>query len=148
MTNPSGSKASLFLMEMIVTIFFFSIASAVCTQCFMNAHLLCKDTEELNHAISIATGFAEVMRGTDGKIDSIIKVYPNAVKGDDSFFEVYYDENFNICTHDEAKYVGDVTLTPNGAIQNMDIIIAKLDGDSADIIYTLTATKYMHAPQG
>ncbi len=133
-------------MEMIVTILFFSLAGAVCVQCFVNAHLIGKETIELNHAVNIATGYAEVMRGTDGDIDSIIAVYPEAVKGDDSFFAVFYDEDFKPCSHEDAVYVGDVTLTPNGAIQNMNVKVARISDSS--IIYELNATKYMKNPNG
>lgn len=146
MNTVGRSRTSLFLMEMIVTILFFSLAGAVCVKCFVNAHMIGRETQELNHAVAIATGYAEVMRGTDGDIDSIIAVYPEAIKGDDSFFEVFYDENFLPCDDDNAKYVGDVTLTPNGAIQNMNIKIARLSDSS--IIYELDATKYMNKPNG
>ena len=146
MNNTGRSRTSLFLMEMIVTVLFFSLASAVCVQCFVNAHVIGRQTQELNHAVAAATGFAEVMRGTDGDIDSIIAVYPKAVKGDESFFTIFYDENFLPCDADGARYVGDVTLTPNGAIQNMTIRIARIDDSS--IIYELEATKYMNHPNG
>ena len=144
--NRAGSRSSLFLMEMIVTILFFSLASAVCVQCFVRAHLIGEETKELNHAVAIATGYAEVMRGTDGDIDSILAIYPNAVKGDDSFIMVFYDGDFNPCDAGQAVYAGDITLTPNGAIQNMHIKIARIDDNS--IIYELDATKYMNKPKG
>ncbi len=147
MNKDTGrSRTSLFLMEMIVTVLFFSLASAVCVQCFVNAHVIGRETQELNHAVAAATGFAEVMRGTDGDIDSIIAVYPEAVKGDDSYFTVFYDADFLPCDAENAKYAGDVTLTPNGAIQNMNIRIARIADSS--IIYELDATKYMNKPGG
>ncbi len=144
--NNARSRSSLFLMEMIVTILFFSLAAAVCVKCFINAHIMGRETTELNHAVAIATGYAEVMRGTNGDIDSIAAVFPEAVRGDDTFFEVFYDASFNPCDHDSAEYVGDVTLTPNGAIQNMNVKIARLKDYS--IIYELNATKYMNTPGG
>lgn len=147
MNTTGRSRTSLFLMEMIVTVLFFSLASAVCVQCFVNAHLIGTQTQELNHAVAAATGYAEVMRGTDGSIDSILAVYPKAVKGeDDSYFTVFYDADFIPCSAEEARYVGDVTLTPNGAIQNMNIKIARIEDSS--IIYELNATKYMNTPGG
>ncbi len=146
MNNNGRSRSSLFLMEMIVTILFFSLAAAVCVKCFVNAHIMGRETTELNHAVAIATGYAEVMRGTDGDIDSIIEIYPDAIKGDDSFFEVFYDDTFAPCGHENASYVGDVTLTPNGAIQNMHVKIARIADNS--IIYELNATKYMKNPNG
>ena len=146
MNDAGRSRSSLFLMEMIITILFFSLARAICVKSFVNAPLIGKETMELNHAVAIASGYAEVMRGTDGDIDSIIAVYPEAVKGDDSYFTEFFDVNFNPCDADKAVYVGDVTLTPNGAIQNLNVKIARIEDSS--IIYELNATKYMNRPKG
>ena len=146
MNKHPKSKSSLFLMELIITILFFSIAGAVCVQFFVKAHTFGQKTKELNHAVAAAQGFAEVMRGTDGSIDSILAVYPNAVLGNETFFEVYYDDAFQPCTPEDAVYVSDVTLLPNGAIQNMEIRIVKLS--TFEEIYSLTATKYMNIPKG
>ena len=140
------SKSSLFLMEMIITVLFFSIASAVCVQCFVKAHIISQETIELNNSVALATEYAEAMRGTDGSIDSILEVFPEAVKGDNSYFQLYYDADFNPCDIDNAIYVSDVTLEPNGPVQNMDIRIARLK--DYYIIYELTATKYMNKPKG
>ncbi len=133
-------------MEMIITILLFAACSAVCVKLFVNSYVMTKETVELNEAVSIAQGFAEVMRGTDGDIDSVIAHYPDAVYGGDGFFEVFYDGNFDICGFNDAVYVSDVTMTPNGAIQNMEVRIVRLS-DYKDI-YTLNATKYMNTTRG
>lgn len=140
------SKTSLFLMEMIITILLFSVCSAVCVKFFVLTHTVSTDTRELNESVALAQGFAEVMRGTDGDIDSIIAQYPEAVRGGDGFFEVFYDEDFNRCDYDKAVYVSDVTLTPNGAIQNMDVRVVRLSDYKE--IFTLNATKYMNKTKG
>ena len=140
------SKTSLFLMELIITILLFAACGAVCVKLFVTSHVMTKETVELNEAVSIAQGFAEVMRGTDGDMNSVLEHYPSAVSGGDGFFEVFYDEDFNVCEFSEASYVSDVTMSPNGAIQNMEIRIVRLS-DYKDI-YTLNATKYMNRTKG
>ncbi len=146
MNKRSKSKTSLFLMELIITILFFSVAGAVCVQFFVKAHTIGEKTRELNYAVAAAQGFAEVMRGTDGSMDSILAVYPDAIQGNETFFEVFYDKNFQPCEPDEAVYVSDVTLLPNGAIQNMEVSVVKLY--TYEEIYFLTATKYRNTPKG
>ncbi|MCR5421819.1 MAG: hypothetical protein K6E98_12540 [Lachnospiraceae bacterium] len=140
------SKSSLFLIEILISTLVLSWGTAACVSCFTNAHTIGIKTKELNHAVAIATGYAEVMRGTNGDIDSIINIYPEAIKGDETYFSVFYNEDFEPCDITDAKYIGDVTLTPNGAIQNMHIKIAKLEDNS--VIYELNATKYMNTPKG
>lgn len=146
MNKYTKSKSALFLMELVITILFFSLCAAICMQLFVQTHLLGEKTKELNHAVSIAQGFAEVMRGTDGDIASIMALYPEAVSDGETFFEVYYDENFEVCDYLSAKYVGDVTLSPNGAIQNIEIKVVRLS--DMEEIYSLDATKYMIDAKG
>ena len=52
-------RSSLFLLELILVIFFFSLASAVCIQLFVKAHLTEQETKALNHAIPLAESAAE-----------------------------------------------------------------------------------------
>lgn len=145
MNNKSKSRTALFLMELIIAILFFSIASAVCMQLFAKAHLTSVKTRELNKAVSIAQSYAEVMRGTDGSIDSIVQCFPEAIVVD-NYMEIFYDSDFNVCSPDVAEYVSDVTITPNGAIQNMSIVFVKLSDNTE--VYRLNATKYMNTPKG
>ena len=133
-------------MELIITILLFAACGAVCVRLFVTSYVMTMDTVELNESVSIAQGFAEVMRGTDGDIDSVMKHYPTAIRGGDNFFEVFYDEDFEVCDFDKAVYVCDVSMGPTGAIQNMEVRIVRLR-DYKDI-YTLDATKYMNSTKG
>lgn len=143
--NMPKSRTALFLMELIICVLFFSLASAVCMQLFVKAHLLDVQTRELNQAVAIAQSYAEIMRGTDGSLESILAEVPDAI-ADDNYFEVFYDKNFDVCSPDDAVYVSDVTIEPDRGIQNMQIRIVKLEDYSE--IYSLTATKYMNVPKG
>lgn len=140
------SKTSLFLMELIITILLFAVCGAICMRLFAAAHSLSNETRELNNAVACAQGYAEVMRGTDGSIESMMDMYPGAAKGGDDFFEVFYDGDFNRCEYGDAKYACDVSITPNGAIQNIEIRIVRLSDYKE--IYTLNATKYMNKVKG
>lgn len=133
-------------MELIITILLFAACGAVCVRLFVTSYVMTQDTVELNESVSIAQGFAEVMRGSDGDIDSVMAQYPDAIRGGDGFFEVFYDEDFEVCSFEDASYVSDVTMTPNGAIQNMEVRIVRLRDYKE--IYTLDATKYMNRTKG
>ena len=77
-------------MELIITILLFAACGAVCVKLFVTSYVMTVDTIELNESVSIAQGFAEVMRGTDGDIDSVLEHYPSAVRGGDGFFAKMY----------------------------------------------------------
>lgn len=133
-------------MELIITILLFAACGAVCVKVFVASHVMTRETVELNEAVSIAQGFAEVMRGTDGDFASVLEHYPDAIRGGEGYFEVYYDENFEVCPYHDAAYVSDVTMSPNGAIQNMEVRVVRLRDYKE--IYTLDATKYMNRTKG
>lgn len=139
------SRTSLVLMELIITIMFFSLCSAVCVQLFVQSHLISKDAYELNNAVAKAQGFAEVMRGTDGSFSSVLSMYPEAVNDNDNSFEIYYDSEFNSIKTDnpslDADYVSVVEMNQLSKIQNMNITVVRLSDD--ETIYTLDATKYI-----
>ena len=46
-----NSSSSLFLMELIIAILFFSLASTVCIQLFVKAHLLTEKSVNINQSI-------------------------------------------------------------------------------------------------
>lgn len=77
--------SSLFLMELILAILFFSIASAVCVQFFVKSHLLSRDADALNHAVNECSNIAEILNTTDSISEgvSLLKqLYPDAAYPD------------------------------------------------------------------
>lgn len=139
--NKHKSRTSLVLMELIITILFFSLASAVCVQLFVKAHLITKETNELNNAVNISQSICEVMNGTDGSIDSIQNYFPTAV-GDDDYFVIYFDEDFNETLDiDNYVYAADVTVDSVDKLYNMEVLIKKKP--DFDIIYSIKSSKYI-----
>lgn len=139
--NNAKSKTSLVLMELIITILFFSIASAVCVQLFVKSHLLTKETDELNNAVGICQSIAEVMNGTDGSLYEIKPYFPSA-EGEDNYFVIYYDDSFKPTLDvDNYTYFADVTVTSVGKLSTMDINFIKHSDMSS--IYSIRASKYI-----
>ena len=69
-------RSSLFLLELILVIFFFSLASAVCIQLFVKAHVIGQDTEDLNHAIPLAESAAEAFHSVEGDLERLTELFP------------------------------------------------------------------------
>ncbi|HAG70261.1 MAG TPA: hypothetical protein DCL38_09870 [Lachnospiraceae bacterium] len=139
MKKRRNSGTSLFLMEMIIIVLFFSVASAVCVQSFVNAHLLDKKTMELNHAVMIAQSFIEVMRGTDGSIDTFLTSFPYAVQDRVEGALAYYDKDFEPCTGDEeGVYAAEMTVLKDNKLKTVTVTVKKTEDDSE--IYTLSST--------
>ncbi|MCR4850566.1 MAG: hypothetical protein K5870_04820 [Lachnospiraceae bacterium] len=81
MSNNS-SKTGLFLMELIMSIMFFSLAAAICVELFVRSHSLSKSSVELNHAVVECDSVAEFIQGVGGNIEQDTFLYT-------------YDGNFN-----------------------------------------------------
>lgn len=54
------SRSSLFLMELIIAIFFFSLAAAVVLKLFVNAGETGRETEDLNEAVRYSVNAGEL----------------------------------------------------------------------------------------
>ena len=50
--NNGHSRTSIFLMEIIISVLLFSLASAVCVKLFVHTHMRNNDTHALTRAIS------------------------------------------------------------------------------------------------
>ena len=65
------SKSSLFLMELIIALLFFSLARTVCIRLFVNAHSLSRQTVDMNHAVNYAQNMAETFIGCSGDLQAM-----------------------------------------------------------------------------
>lgn len=112
-----ANSSGLFLLELILAILFFSVASAVCVQIFVKSHLLSKDARVLNFAVNEVSGAAESMDSDT----------------------VYYDADFAECSKEDAAYQMSVTFSD--ADSENTVIEMKSLADKKSI-YSLEVTNY------
>lgn len=77
------SKSSLFLMELIIALLFFSLASTVCIRLFVNAHSLSAQTVDQNYAVNYAQNMAEAFIGCDGDLQSLQTLLSGSLLAED-----------------------------------------------------------------
>lgn len=134
-------KSSLFLMELIIAIAFFTIASAVCIQLFVKSHLLGNDTRELNAAVNLASSAAESFRQCDGSAKKLLALLPELVQTKASSMEAYYDEQFLSCDKADAAYTMQITLNADEQFSFAQICIT--DTDDLETIYSLEVQTHL-----
>ena len=78
MQTKNSSKSGLFLMELILSILFFSIAAAVCVKLFVTSHQLSDQSVSLNHAVAMAESIAEAFYGCNGNAGELETLFPEA----------------------------------------------------------------------
>lgn len=109
MYRHSHDRAGLFLIELIIAIFFFSLGSAVCVQAFARAHTTSREARDLAFASSTVSSAANVVKYTDGTLESFQTWFPQA-EAAGAGFAAGYDSGFDPCPAAQASYTLRVTL--------------------------------------
>lgn len=138
-------SSSLFLMELIIAILFFSVGSAVCVQFFVKSHLLNHDSDALNHAVNECAGTAEIIQTSDdlaGAIDILKNLYPNGsypdIQADTKAADIviYYDDAFKECIKDETAYLLSLHIESDERMISADMHVTSADSET--YIYELS----------
>lgn len=118
-----NNTSSLFLLELILAVLFFSVASALCIQIFTKAHLMSQDARDLNFAVNEVSSMATQMP-------------------DDSLQDAaaYYDSSYASCKKADAVYVLTVHYEPEDTLLKAHISMDTV-ADNRNI-YTLDVTKH------
>lgn len=133
-----ANSSSLFLLELILSILFFSIASAVCVQLFVKSHILSTNARELNRSVIEVSSIAELTntaQDTDSAIQEILSLYPNSEKIEDSQIQIYYNHDFDPCSETDFTYVLDVQFVQDES--TLSTILTMMDPDKNRSIYHL-----------
>ena len=114
--------STLFLLEFIIAIFFFTLACAVCIRLFVGSHLTAESNIAKTHAVLWTQNIAEIYSATDGSLDSIYDVLKTTEESFDAdtillnqgTLHMYFNLEWQICKPDAAVYRLDAFLTNQG----------------------------------
>lgn len=136
----TGRRSSLFLIELMISIFFFAIASSVCIQLFAKARLTGDESSASNQALLNAQSAASVFYAGSGTLRLLPEAFPDAVRdGTDTdgqeCWNVFFDTDWNACPADgPAVYRMTVSVTRTGepgvdadALSEAEIRVEALD---------------------
>lgn len=121
MERTPAKRSSLFLLELMIAILFFCLASAVCVQIFVKAHTISRETQELNTALEKVSGYTELFLA-------------DALTGDT---EVFYDADWQECSKDEASYEIVIRVEPDGKLLHGTFTVQRLSGEQPEEIYSV-----------
>lgn len=144
-----AKSSSLFLLELILAILFFSIASAVCVQFFVKSHLLSRDAKALNAAVTEVSNVAELIDVSDGipsALELLLSQYPDARTDKTATMSIYFDQDFQSCPKQDGAYVLTVDLRTKD-----QMLYGKLDmrkSDDSSSIYSLDISHHLQRRAG
>lgn len=90
------SKSSLFLMELIIALLFFSVSSTVCIRLFVKAHSLSAQTVDQNYAVNYAQNMAEAFMGCDGNLQVMQTILSGSQLSEDGDYLVQVQNGYRI----------------------------------------------------
>ena len=136
------SKSSLFLIELIIVILFFSIASYVCISLFADARLTSIESNQLTMAVTYSQNAVEALRAVgedDAELESLIGVKKNS----DGNFAAEYDKDWNL-VGDNGKYrlLMDINTDNAKKLITGEISVAVIDNGAYKNIYSVATSQY------
>ena len=142
-----NNTSSLFLLELILAVLFFSVASALCIQIFTKAHLMSQDARNLNFAVNEVSSMAEQISAGTLHSDTAASSDdtasdPSTQMPDDSLQDAaaYYDSSYASCKKADAVYVLTVHYEPEDTLLKAHISMDTI-ADNRNI-YALDVTKH------
>lgn len=149
-----NNTSSLFLLELILAVLFFSVASALCIQIFTKAHLMSQDARDLNFAVNEVSSMAEQISAGTLHPDTAASSDDTAASSDDTASDpstqisndawqddtAYYDSSYASCEKADAVYVLTVHYEPEDTLLKAHISMDTI-ADNRNI-YTLDVTKH------
>lgn len=168
MNNRFPSRTSLFLIELMISIFFFIIATTIVLQLFVKSYQVSQKTIYTNDAYQCAQNLAELFLGSNGDYhymqeqfstydySNIIKDLPsslqplhNSEENACSRLLLLYNKNWNLCTSiDDADFFIHVLFSNNNTFAYENIYITTdipflTNSNTSEPFYELTVQKYI-----
>ena len=109
------SNSSLFLIELIIVILFFSICSAINMQVFASAKQLSAGSNALSRGAIEVESIAEIYKAANADLDAIARFTNGERMGEDTVL-LYFDQNWDK-THNDPKYLILLNSDPDGSAQ-------------------------------
>lgn len=123
--NNNGSK--LFLTELMLSIFLFSVITAVCVQLFVEAYTMSRRSENLTQAVNAAANVAECFSVWDMEQESWSRFFPQGSWNQDTW-QLLYDEAWQPCK-ENGQYLLEMKLVKEGAFHEAYITVTDNQGE-------------------
>lgn len=120
-----NSRSGLFLMEMIISILFFSITSAITVQLFVKAHNIDDQSVSLSQGSIILQNVAEVFRSCDGDFVQTSQQFDDLIsEHKENCFLIYYNENWDASSHPSQNgYTLEAVFSESDQLRTLNLSI-------------------------
>ena len=130
-----ASSTSLFLMELILSILFFSIAAAICVSVFVRSHAMSREASDLSAAVGVVQQAAEGVRSCASAKeaeDLLGEIWPAGTLSGDTF-TVGFDADGSACLQEMAVRTLTVVLSESDGLMTAEITCT--DAESGETLF-------------
>jgi hypothetical protein len=129
--KKSGTKTSLFLIELIISLLLFAFCAAICIQIFAGAKFRTQDSASLSKSVFLASSAAERYKACGGDMERLRGFYgADSAQLLDGALRVYYDENWHEApapSDSQLPYI--MTISPAGGDGGATITVRETGED-------------------
>lgn len=141
MYGKSARRSSLFLLELMISILMFSVASAWCVRLFVTARYVVSETEEQNRAQNLAAGYAEMfLASMDFEGFLLEEGAKKEEPGEEICYRFWYDGDWNASEEEDAAYYFEAVVTRSGDFEKCSFSFSRMEEE--ETIYLLDVEKY------
>ena len=141
MRKSPPKRSNLFLLELILAIFFFALASAVCIRLFVQARTLTLESHKQNQALTCAKNLSALFESRKGSLPDMAEDFPLSTL-EDSRLEIYYNEDWELRPENENTYL--LTLTLSGSSYEEHLQEGEIQvSEDKDLLCTLKVSCYI-----
>lgn len=141
MKKNRTSRSSLFLIELIISIFFFIIAAAICIQLFIKSHIISQETVAIDHAIVWTQNLSEIFINEDGNFSKVQNYFLSQnnmyteLFSDSECMLFLYDNNWHPVNYNEfPAYIVFSYPTSDSNFNYENIYITKCSNELTDYL--------------
>lgn len=140
MNVNTNNKSSLFLIELIIVILFFAIASAICASLFVQSRLISMESTELTMATQKCQNAAEALVASGGDAGQAAQLLDTNVY-EEGLVTQLYDLDGNIDPN--GRYQLQLTYSPDATLPDLiRATITMTDTDDEQVVCTLETASY------
>jgi hypothetical protein len=141
MGKQNASRTGLFLIELILSIFFFIIAAAVVLQLFVNSHFISNKTISINNALLYSQNMSEVFLSDNGNFDSVKDLYSSQLVevpgAPDNIILLLFDKSWiPVNDYEDAEYSIVADYSDDGTFSYLNVYV---NGYSDALEYLMTS---------
>ena len=141
MNIRNHSKSSLFLLEILINLLFFSILLCICLRFFSFAHRKTNDAIVLEQAVTWCNNLAAIYQNSNKGIEDLETDFPNAFVLSEQV-TLYLNRDFKSVSESQEHYYH-IILTKDDTNPRLQQASIRFQDEYSNVIYCIDVSKYL-----